>query len=423
MKFNAVAVLGFAVLFLWVGLPVSGYGAEFHLVPTLAVSEIYTDNLYNDNEGEVTEFITRFLPTVALEYEAPRIVADLAYSFDYRLYARGERDNESTHIIAASALATLVKNLAFLEVKDSYEQVSLDSTRDFAEESLFDRQSDRNVFSASPYLKFGPYRRFSLETGYRFTDVRYERDTGTDKQSHAFFADSDYELTERTRFTSGYSYTIENTEEDDYTSNKAWGGLRHQYMENSFIYGNLGYVWIDFDRADGEDNFYWDLGITHDFGTLTGSARVAVDYQEDPEGTILRREYYDLTLIWYFQRGSALLSLDYSDYLDAATDEVDTRRYGGDFSVQYELAPRLSGSAGFSWKEFEERDKVEAGPGVFIDNDTDTRRLITSVSLAYLLGRDFTATLGYYFIDSHSPQEEDDRYESNRIILEVRKTF
>lgn len=385
--------------------------AEVKLYPSVTVMEIYDDNLYNDEEDEVSEFVTRIMPTIALEYQAPRAEMDLAYTLDYRYYLKGERNNEDVHFLDALSLLNW-KEKAFLEIADRYSRVSLDSARDYREESLFSNQSNQNIFSVSPYLRLSPTARTDVKGGYQYVKTDYEEEEGDDSVDHIFFLEGAREVGQRTTARLGYKYIDQTSDVDDHSKQDVWSSLRHEYGEDSYVFGSLGYTWIDFEEGASTDDIFWDFGVTHDFRLLVGTAAVGVRYVDDPEGTIQREESYRLSATRDWTRSRLTVSGGVSDFYDSDIDRLDTRRYGGTLNFFHELTSRWSGIFTFSGHKYEEK----------LD-DTWTRRLIGSLGLSYMIAEDFTTTLTFYRIDSHSPQVPDDRFETNRVFLEARMVF
>ncbi|MFA5515334.1 MAG: TIGR03016 family PEP-CTERM system-associated outer membrane protein [Desulfuromonadales bacterium] len=384
--------------------------AEYRLYPSLAISEIYDDNLFNDETDKVDEFITRFMPSLTLDYQQARIDTNLIYTYDYRWYLHGEREDEGVHFLDFLTLLNLQERY-YLEIADSMARVSLSSTRDYGEESLFENQSDQNIFSVSPYVRLPLSTRASLRTGYKFTITTYD-DGGNDKTNHQFFVEQSYELSNRTDLSAGYIFLDEDTDEIDFDKHDVYGGLRHEFGENSFVFATLGHTWIDFSNGFKQSDFFWDFGLTRDFTLLSATAGIGVSYTEDPEGTVLRDEHCSLSLTRDWTRSRVAVSASLNDFYDADIDVRDTRRYGGAGTYYHELGSRWTGTLMFSGYKYEEDFE-----------DTWTRRFIGSVALAYLLAEDFTSTLSYYRIDSHSPQVAEDRFETNRVFLEFRKVF
>lgn len=401
-----------AFLFVLTVLIGESRGEDLKIYPAVTVSEIYDDNLFNENNNRVTEYVTRIIPSLAGRYERGRLDLELGYTLDYRFYLKGERDNEDVHFLEAKAKAALVKDKVFLDIQDEYARVSLDSTRDFREESLFINQENRNVFTVSPYFDIRPTARTSLKGGYRFVDVMYE-DRGTDRRDHVFFLEGSRELTRYTTARFGAQYITEESDELDHDQQDVWTGVRWRYSDDFQFFGNVGYTWTDYEQGSREGNVTWDFGLTRVFPWFALTASTGVRYIEDPEDArVFREENYRLSLSKDWARSRVGVSGSYTEFSLTDPDIPDTRRYGGTFEVNHELSSRWTGLVTVSGYRFD--DVIE---------DTETDRYILSAALSYLIATDFTGTLGYYYIDSHSPELEEDRYRTNRVILEVRKVF
>ncbi len=400
------------ILALFLGLCRPAGAADWDVIPALAVSEIYTDNLFNVEQGRTSEYITRLQPSLGFTYDDDRREVNLAYTFDYRYYARDRRDDETAHLLDANVLTDLWRQTLYLELIEEYRRVSLDAARDFTEESLFLRQSDRNLFSASPYLVLQPTPRNTVRTGYRFIDTRYSRREGVNRQDHIFFLEGEHELTARLTARAGYAFARQYADRLDFDRQDLWTGLEWEYLQDAVAFSRVGYSWFDFRDGRSNDYLFWDLGVTHDLQVLTATAATGVSYSEDPEGALFRRMTHRLTIRRELLRGEVVGSGHYSDFRNVETDRSETRAWGGRGDLIYELAPRWSSALALSWTRFQ--DRIEA---------TRTRRIIGTASLTWLMAPDLTSTLSYSRIDSHSPQLRRDRYETNMGMLEVRKEF
>jgi hypothetical protein len=388
----------------------SASAAEFRLSPALVVNQIYNDNLYNDDDNRISEFITRAMPTLLFDYEAARLVAMLSYSLDFRYYARGERGNETTHAATAKGLATLVENYLFLEVINEYGRVSADPARDFREESLFLGQVDRNVFSASPYLQIPLTTRISLQPGYIYTRTDY--DEGVDRESHTLFTTLSWEVRQNLTFEAGANYTREYTDLLDFEKRDVWGGLRYQYNNAGLVFASVGNIWTDWDNGIDQQNVFWNVGLTHDLRYAVATVVSGVSYTDDPQGTILRKENYTIAAKRDFSRGDLELSAYRNDYRDGLTDLLETRIYGGRGKLRYELTPRTEGILALALEEFDRR--LER---------TERERFIGNIGFYYLLAEHISSGLSYFHVRSHSIQLPDDRYRTNRVILELKAVF
>ena len=430
-------------------------GADFTAHPSLAVSEEFTDNVFETDTGRVSDFITRAMPGIALTSKSPALDANLNYFYDYRYYARRTRGTDQTHDLSANAHLTAVNNLLFFDVSDLYRRVSLDVTRDVTKESLFVNQEDRNVLMASPYVTLHPGQRTMVTTGYRFTDIRYfDSSQGVDKTDHGGFVEGSYQISQEWYATGGYAFLHENNSVDDFDRHLPYIGFRYAYggstsaasttqtsasvtpfvsstAENppvasmhdisdvsgsqsdiSFLFGQLGYTWIKYGSGNRFNNVYWNVGASHAFAAGTVTVTTGVKYDEDPLNTIMQESFVTGNVEKHLKKGSIGVSLYYSEFAQAMTDTTETRKYGGTVRGRYDFTSRLNGNLSFNTEKYDQRQL-----------NTYTRRFLVDSSLGYLLADQFTVSLNYIFVDYYSPAIETDNKQVNRAILELRKVF
>lgn len=382
---------------------------EFSFHPSVAVSEEYSDNVYETRDNRRSDFISRFMPGLALKYNAPLWDWDLAYNFDYRLYARNSRNDDSTHNLAAKGHIKIIDELFFLDLSDTYKRVSLDVSRDYTQESLYANQTDSNTFTASPYFIFHPGTRTTIKTGYRYTNVWYRDPAAIDKREHTGFFNASYEYSSKLTFNVDYLYTRQNSI-NPYNRNTPSVGARYEYADKCFVFGNGGYTWIDYKNLPDSNDPYWNAGLTHAFDTFTLTATAGVQYPEDPLNGFTRETNYTLALDKPLERGSIGLSLSYSDYKGEKVDR--TKRYGVGVTGKYDLTEKLGSSLTAKVDRYDYRDP-----------SGNTRRIFITPGLSYSLPWETNLSLSYYFINYHSASRYEDNYSLNRVVLEVRKTF
>lgn len=385
------------------------FAGEFSFHPSLAVSEEYTDNVYEERDNKRSDFVTRLLPGIAFTYNAPLWDWNLNYAFDYRYYAKHSRSDDTTHNLNVSGLTRVIKDLLFLEVSDIYSRVSLDVSRDRTRDSLFIDQSDSNTFIASPYFNFRPGPKTTVRTGYRYRNVWYKEPEGIDRQQHIGFVEATYEYSPKLNLTASYTYTHEKS---DYSFDRhaPYVGFRYEYKDRSFIFAQGGYTWFS-SKYNGNHNYpFWNGGITHTMGTYTVSLTTGVTYPEDPESTVTRETDYALSVTKEFGRGSVGLTVSYADY---SGDVVGTEnRYTAGVTARYEIGARLVASLSTGVERYDDRP-----------SNSYTRRIYVNPSLTYPLPKEIFLTLSYLYADYYSPRIYDDNYTLNRVILEARKTF
>lgn len=387
-------------------------GAEFELHPSIAVSEEFTDNVFDSNTSRTSDYITRVLPGLAASYTAPALTGNLAYVFDYRHYARKNHDDEITHSLIAKGHLTAVENLLFLDVSDEYQRVSLDATRDVTSESLFVNQADRNVVTVSPYFTLHPTERILVKPGYRFIDTHYFSALGIDKTDHIAFLDMAYELTKRWSLTAGYTFTWETADIGDLNQHQALGGFRYEYSDKSYLFAQAGHSWTNYDSGQRLNSFVWNAGMTHVFDTVTGTVMTGVKYNEDPLRNIIKESFVNGIIEKRFHRGTLSLSPYYSEYVLTKTDVLQTKKYGATVQGLYEIFTRLNGKLAFTAEKYE---KPLFG--------SYTWRILVDSGLNYLLAERLTISLSYIYVDYYSPGILADNRHVNRGMIEIKKTF
>jgi hypothetical protein len=386
--------------------------AEFEVHPSLAVSEEYTDNVFETTTNRVSDYITRLLPGLVMSYRAPALTGNLSYVFDYRHYARDTHKDEITHSLSAKGNLTAVKNLLFLDVSDEYQRVSLDATRDVTRESLFVNQSDRNVATVSPYLTLRLTERIPVKVGYRFIDTRYFDSIGIDKIDHIAFLDIAYELSNRWSLTASYTFTRELADIDNFSQHQALGGFRYEYADKSFLFAQAGNAWTSYDSGQRLNSLAWNAGLTHVFDTVTCTLITGARYNEDPLRNIMKESFVNGVIERRLDRGSMSLSSMYSEYVLTKTDILQTKKYGATVSGQYEFTANINGKVAFTAEKYEQ-------PLL----GSYTRRFQADSGVNYLLAKQLVVSLSYVYAGYYSPGITYDNRHVNRAMLEIKKTF
>ena len=400
------------------------HGAEFEIIPSITVSEEFTDNVFDSITNRTSDYITRTLPGLALSYKAPILTGNLNYVFDYRHYARKTREDETTHSLSAKGLMSGVENLLFLDVSDEYQRVSLDVTRDVTKESLFVNQADRNVVTASPYLTLHPTERIMLKPGYRFIDTRYFGSSGIDntidKTDHIAFLNITYELSRKWSLTADYTFTRELVVIDNFSQHQSLAGFRYEYADKSFLFAQAGKTWIEYDNGQPFNNVLWNAGLTHIFDTVTATIITGVKYDENPSSNIVQESFVNGTVEKRFQRGTLSLSPYYSDYVPTNSytqqtnstnqNTLQTKKYGATVRGQHEFNADLKGNLAFKTEKYEQQGSY-------------TRLFQVDSGLSYLLGKQLTASLTYIYTEYYSPGIATDNRHVNRAMIEIKKSF
>ena len=387
-------------------------GAEFEVHPSLAVSEEFTDNVFESSTNRRSDYITRILPGFIANYSAPALTGNLSYLFDVRRYAKKTHEDEVTHALSAEGHLVAVENLLFLDVSDEYKRVSLDTTRELAKESLFVNQSDRNVATVTPYLQFHPIERIMVKSGYTFIDTRYFKSSAIDKNDHVAFVALAYELSKRFSLTVDYRFTRETADIDNLSQHNALGGFRYEYADKSFVFAQGGKAWTRYDSGLLLNSTIWNAGITHVFNTTTATLTTGVRYDEDPLSNVIKESFANGKLEKSFSKGSLSLSSQYSEYYLTRTNTMQIKKYGANVQGQYEFSADLKGTLGLAVEKYEQ-------PLL----GSYTRRIQVEPGLSYLLAKELIASLSYIYTDYYSPGIVADNKHVNRGMIEFKKIF
>jgi len=395
--------------------------ADFSFKPSIAVSEEYTDNVYEKHLNKRSDYITLVQPGLTFKYNAPFWDWDLGYTFDYRYYTKGNRKDEMIHNGNIKGLLKLVDEKLFLDVSDSYKRVSMDVTRDATKDSLYQNQSDQNLGTVSPYLVLHPTSTIMIKTGYRYVNTWYKDPQAVKKQDHIGFLETSYEVSPRFFANMGYTFTKEKPDNEkagvasnSFMRHEAYLGPRYEYADKSFIFAQGGAIITKYsDRSKYTTSPFWSAGITHTFDTATLNLITAVKYSDDPLGnTTTLDTSYNVNITRTFDRGTMSLLGSYTEFSDADTKKLKNKRYTGSINGAYELVQDLRGTLGLTYEYYND-----------VLLDSITRKYLGDCGLSYNFGKDLTLALTYKHTNYSSATIAADNYKVNRVILEVKKVF
>jgi hypothetical protein len=382
-------------------------------VPNLTVSEEYNDNILETAGNRRADWVSRARPGVTWKYRAPSLNSDLAYTFDYRNFARRTKEDEMVHSLAYTGSAAFTDNWFFIDVSDQLSRVSLSVARDVTKESLFVNQTDQNVALVNPYLVWHPGAKSTVKTGYGFSDTRYWGSSGISKRQHRGSADYSQELGERVTLSASYSFSTVDTDTVDYREHSVSGGLRYEYAEKCFLFGTVGNSWQSFIGLRDASNLLYLAGLTHSIGTLSATLQSQIQYAEDPLAVSTRQTSHSLRLENLGEPAGYGLSASYNTYKGALSA----------------LADRTSISVQAFWRcQFTERfsatlnalgDRVKGG-----GNDGYPYHASGSLGVAYRFNYDISTALSYGYLEYRRRWDSaTDARQGNRVTLELAKAF
>ena len=389
--------------------------AEYRIQPALTVSEEYNDNVFLSPTTPIHDYIMQALPSIHVVYSAPLWDWDVTYAYAYRYYADKSRIHDSNSILNLTNHTTLVKDFFFVDIKDIYSRVSLDTLRDFTQQSSFLNQTDSNVASATPYFTLNLSSHMTASTGYQYRNVWYKDPSAIDKTEHIVFANVSDEMSLKTFMTADIRYTHTETKLLTLNRTDVSAGPRYEYADGSMIWFVIGNTWFDSEQQKIRGTqVFWDAGIIEKFRTYTLSFNAALNYIDDPFRVLRREDRYVGTFRKETERFALGLTVGLWEYRDILSKHLQDTRYSSGGTVSYVITPALKGTYSLTIDRY-------------VNNQTETYSMLylDTVRLAYQLGANTTLAVDYLFTHGYSPDaiNFNQNYDNNRIILELSKQF
>ena len=397
---------------LWSLAPASAAESSFR--PFVSINEEITDNVYEQSANKRTEYITRLMPGATLLYKSPLWTWDIAYNFDYRTYARNSKDDELKHVAAVTGNVALIRDFLFLDLSETFQRVTLDVSRSAAtESSLFLNQTDQNSAVISPYLLWRLRRDDTLKTGYRFTDTRYWDSSGIDKQEHRGFADLTHEFNSKFSISGGYSFSRLESLPSRFNRHDLNSGFRYEYAEKSYVFGQIGNSWQQFDSGLDVNYLFWNAGISHDSRFAVATLETKVSTTEDPLAISTKETSYSGKLDKVLQRGTVGLSAIYAEYANTATGLTDRRKLALSVTGRYEIFQNLTANMTATGERF---SRIAASDYPY--------RFTGVAGLNYALKNELTLGLTYTHVNNLLDLDTTaGSYQVNKAVVDIKKVF
>jgi uncharacterized protein (PEP-CTERM system associated) len=153
-RFLGLSPLCFALATLLAG---PAWAARWDIVPTLAVSETYTDNVSLEPDSlKQSEWVTQVIPGISIAATGSRLRFNARYAPEATYYGRESRDNEVFHRGDALGVAELAENLLFIEAGGRIDQYNVSSLGPITINNINATGNRATVESyyASPYVRY-----------------------------------------------------------------------------------------------------------------------------------------------------------------------------------------------------------------------------------------------------------------------------
>ncbi|MDA8091243.1 MAG: TIGR03016 family PEP-CTERM system-associated outer membrane protein [Nitrospiraceae bacterium] len=394
-------------------LPVwEAQGAGFTAKTSFSVQEQYNDNIFLTDKDRTTDYITRALPSLALDYKAPLWNWDLSYTLDYRHYLDHSVADNFAHDLNFHNSTELVKKSLFIDVSDTYTKASLSLLRDYTQVSLFVNQSDRNAFTVTPHFTLRPSSSTTVDTGYTYQNIWYKSSAGVKKTDNIVYTNATVEMSPLLEFTAGGQYLMDQNNIQDYSKLNFYAGPKYTYSPDSYFFFKFGNSLYDFRRSGSDDEWSWDAGINHEFATFSASLEASSQDIDNPSDIISKIDTYTASLASKGSVTPCSVAVTYSEYSDLSTQKLTDRTYGLTGTISRSFTEMFTGAANLTVKRIE--DKL-AG--------SHSNLLISGLNFSYAMSPKASLTFNYQFAYSHSPVIITDRYLNNQVMAGISITL
>lgn len=380
------------------------------------VSEEYSDNLYQDPDNEVDDFITVISPGVRSELQWQRTGVSASYDFGYSMYNTYSENDSMRHNASVGGWWDVSSNTQ-IRVLENYLQ-SEDTTA-LGGQNIGELQEDTyktNTARVDLEHRFGERRQTSL--GYGYTTFKNDGDETDNNQSHNvvgslsyFFspwigmeAQFDYTkglydfqqdfdewngvlrlirvVSRHLEWNVAYSHTIMTWEgdgaEQDYQVYNPSAGLHYTMENDSFMAANVGYFVQDVKRGNDEKGLTLDGNIGKTWAFRQGSFNVtgSSGYEDSQLGTdnLGFTIYYGVEsgLIYQLHRDVTTAfnaRFRNNDYINSNPDRND-KNISALWNLNWLIKPWLRSGLEYSWtnrnSNYDENDYTENKVQVFL---------------------------------------------------------
>ncbi|MEW6109827.1 MAG: TIGR03016 family PEP-CTERM system-associated outer membrane protein [Nitrospirota bacterium] len=240
--------------------------AEFSIRPSIDLIQEYNDNIFLSKGNQESDYITRIMPSVNMNYRTPFWDWRLDYTLNWWYYHKLGKNYDS-HLINLASHLNIINNFLYLDVNDNYSNIALDQRRPSNENNLNVNRTDTNNLTVSPYIKYKITPVDTLTAGYRYTNIWYREEEGINRQMHTGYATIEHVFNPKFNAAIGVEYTADRPENTEPDNDQTAVFVRGAYVisERTNLDGTLRYIWIDFSNNNKEENISYNFGLVHRF--------------------------------------------------------------------------------------------------------------------------------------------------------------
>lgn len=346
------------------GFSFNAHAANWRVIPTIELTEIYTDNVNLDSSFSQSDFVTNISPRIDITGNGNRLATSLNYSPNYFFYPGSDDQHDLRHNLRASLNGELIEDAFFIESSANISQQFLDRRQAISSESASRTDNRRTIqtYSISPYMS---QRLGSWAVAELRYDFNYIRQSGDPQQTtvDTVFGDSQrhngtFKVSSGRQFTQlNWTILTAYTEEQrqntsNYETTTAQADLSFQLTRKLTLLGRAGY-----EKRKGStgsianfNGFIWDAGISLVPGPRTtlsfryGNRYDGNTFSLDASYKITAKSGINLS---YTDRIQTFQSFVFEDNNDVITDlSLNNDFISGDLNRRKEWRLSLSGIRG-----------------------------------------------------------------------------
>ena len=386
----AMALVGLVFVF-----PVAGGADEFKIVPSIAVTEEYNDNIFFDDRGEIDDWITTISPGLSLINRTEQLDLNLSARGDSIKYGQNDELNEFDQYYTGDLIYRITSRMT-VSANAGY-AVDSRSDRDIETTGLVQTTDERKTYNGGLGVDYVLSEKSAVSLLYEYERNDYDDPESVDDKSHSSNLGFTHDLSEffpRTvgQINFGYSYyDSSDTTVDNY-------------------YGTVGFSWE----------------ITEVFNLLVGLGTRYTRYEElvpavdplNPFITLTSKEKDDewggvgqVALSYGGEVTSASLS-GQKNISPATGENGTTDRTSFLFNISRRFAEKFS--ANLSGAYF--LNKADAGE--LATEDIDDRTISISPGLSYEIIDDLVLELSYTYTTVRD-REDNSRSRRNLVFVSL----
>jgi hypothetical protein len=386
--------------------------AEYRIQTAILFSEEYNDNIFLLAENRLSDYITHVAPALLFTYKAPFWDWDMKFAYDYPYYARNSVTNNDAYSASLTNQSRIINDVLFLNLRDNYERVSLDVTRDYTQESSVVNQSDRNIFVVNPYFVVKPSKRTTVTTGYTYINTWYKDPAAIDTVDRIGSLEINQEVSTRLTMTVGIKRTQNENTLQEYAKDELFLTQRFEFASDSLATVTIGNGWFDFPSLGKASSAFWDANIVLRYSATAVIFETGRRFIPDPFTLLRKEDRYLVTIRRDVERTSVVVSGGVIDYRNVGynTLETSTHRLNGMLSHAVTTKSKII----FNLDVQHERDH---------QTGTTTDRYLSGVRFEHLAAEKLTVALDYRYTNVYVPENYYMNYYNNRYTVELRKIF